>query len=370
MNIPVIPMEDELYINLDMRGTNIKETECVSHVEFINCNFAGMDLRGVDFMRCTFDSCDLRNAKLNNACLAGVHFFKTNITGTCFINADLEQASMHHMNASYVNFSGAIMIGFKAVSCTFVRTNFKEALLSKAKFNPQPFDVWSGVAYQKSDRYLSKIILLNLSNANFTGADLTDAEFYDYDLEGVKLTRASMIGTKIGSCRLDKANLSYANMQKSRILNSQTVGAVFYLANLRGLFVTNTDMHGANFSKAIFGASLFKDCDLRFTTFTEKSNMQACAFQECQMQNISLVGMKMIGCDFNNSDLTGADLSYSLLNKGDFHKTNLTSVNLSGASLRSAELSQANLTKTMLVGADLTNTCITYIKDSTSAGGE
>ena len=88
------------------------------------------------------------------------------------------------------------------------------------------------------------------------------------------------------------------------------------------------------------------------------------------MQNISLVGMKMIGCDFNNSDLTGADLSYSLLNKGDFHKTNLTSVNLSGASLRSAELSQANLTKTMLVGADLTNTCITYIKDSTSAGGE
>lgn len=357
MSIPVIPMEDELYINLDMRGTNIKDTEYAEHMEFVNCNFSGMDLRGVDFTRSTFDSCNMRNAKLDYSCLAGVSFIGTVVSGASFVGADLERASMHDMSANNVDFSEAVMIGFESVKASFIKTTFKNTLLSKAKFNVQRTNVWSGVPYQKSDRDLSKFVLLDMSNANFTGADLTEAEFFDCNLNGANFNKASLVGAKIASCLLNKTDLSNTSMQKSRLLNCQAVGANFWLANLFGMFVTNADMHGANFLAAKLGASLFKDCDLRFTVFSRGSTMQVCAFQGCDMQDINLSSIKMMGCDFNESDLTGSNLTYTVLNKGNFYNTNLTNANLRGASLRSTELDGANFTNANLAATNFTNAC-------------
>jgi uncharacterized protein YjbI with pentapeptide repeats len=176
--------------------------------------------------------------------------------------------------------------------------------------------------------------IINLSNSNLMGANLTEGFLSKANLSGADLSEAYLIKAK-----LDKANLKKANLDKAKLSD----------ANLSGANLSDALLSGAKLDKA----------------YLEKASLWRANLSDAKLRGALLSGALLSQANLEKADLSGANLSDALLSWANFSDAKLSGANLSGtnlwaadlpgAKLRVADLSGADLSSADLSGADLTD---------------
>ncbi|WP_328664652.1 pentapeptide repeat-containing protein [Nocardia salmonicida] len=97
------------------------------------------------------------------------------------------------------------------------------------------------------------LLRANLSGANLRGADLhaaelTRANLRGADLSGAKVIVADLTGAKLNSANLHTAELAGAKLNSADLSGADLSGANLYSANLRGADLSGADLSGADLS--------------------------------------------------------------------------------------------------------------------------
>ena len=207
----------------------------------------------------------------------------------------------------------------------------------------------------------------SLYNANLSGADLSKANLHDASFQTANLSKANLVGADLRAADLAFANLTEADLSGANLTQADLDGANLTQANLSGANLTQASLSGANLG----GANLFKallnranlavrDNPLRLTTNEAdfKAFLDSPESQDFKrgnrLQPANLRGANLTEADLSWANLSAADLSTADLHRGKLHCANLSDANLSGANLRGADLTIVTLVNTTLTGADLT----------------
>lgn len=152
-------------------------------------------------------------------------------------------------------------------------------------------------------------VRLDLSSADFAGAELGDV---------------SLIGADMSGANVFQVNLVEANLRGANLRGANLDGATLIKANLLGANLISASLIGAN---------------LGYADFTEASLCEA-----------NLSGANLRGTNLGYANLSEANLSEANLNRANLLVADLTSANLSGA-----ELQIANFLRTTLKGTKFRN---------------
>ncbi len=152
----------------------------------------------------------------------------------------------------------------------------------------------------------------DLSEANFSGANLRET-----DLGGANLAKTDFSRADLREANFNWANLSGANLSKADLTEANLCRADITGTNLNGAILSRADFSEANLRRSDLGEGTLSRADLR-------------------------------GADLREANLRGADLS-----EANFSGADLRGANLSGAALRGTHLSEANLSRADLSGAYL-----------------
>lgn len=141
-----------------LQGANFRRLQ-LKYINLKNADLSNADLSDIIWEKADFSGATLKNARLNRAILKDANFEK----------ADLAYADMLGADFSNSNFAGAFMDGVDIRAANFTKTNCE------------------GVVFDsdgpKDPQYLG---------ANFTDANLKDAEIYDIDNKFVYFCRTVM----------------------------------------------------------------------------------------------------------------------------------------------------------------------------------
>ncbi|MCT7982442.1 pentapeptide repeat-containing protein [Laspinema sp. A4] len=150
------------------------------------------------------------------------------------------------------------------------------------------------------------LIGCSLTQANFAGGDLQEANLSQADLRGADLREANLAGANLSGANLNEADLDGANL----------AGADLRGVNLRNTLFRNVYLSGANLSGS------------------------------------DLSGLDLSALNLNSATLMETNLSSANLQQTQLIGANLAGANLAGANLESANLTHANLTNANLIGAN------------------
>jgi uncharacterized protein YjbI with pentapeptide repeats len=155
-----------------------------------------------------------------------------------------------------------------------------------------------------------------------------DSPEVELDLVGANFSRANLYEANLHGANLSRANLYEANLHGANLSRANLSGADLIGANLQGANLQEADLQGANLSEA----------DLRLA---------------------DLVGADLREANLSRADLSMADLSWANLSKASLRWANFSRANLSWANFSRANLEGAILVRTLLQRANLSN-CRVY----------
>lgn len=169
---------------------------------------------------------------------------------------------------------------------------------------------------------LKKAVLdaTKLTEADFSGADLSHASLVGADLTGAELGRATMKGANFSKAILKDAHLFRADMRNAVLSHADLRRTPLFKSNL-----SHADLRGADLEGAYLFEAVLSEANLK-------------------------------GANFVKADLREADLRGFYLARAKLHGANLQEANLSGANLVRADLSGTNLRNTNLSRAKLIGT--------------
>lgn len=305
-------------------------------VEWFGCDKSGLDLSGINWNGATVLNCDFSNSDLSNTNFAGATFYANK-----HINANLSNASFIGNNNwenwyggdfTGANLSGAIFSSnvsndkqLRISSTIFTNANLTNADLSGAYILQSNFigadltgaslagvRIWgSGNKYERSSYItasefnkaqnrqvkdvrdidlsnfdLSQVISpffqgVNLNNANFTGSDLSMAEFnYVEGLSSNQLRSAS----KLDAIKFVGTDLKFFDLSNIDFMGRPDNFDSFNECDLRGVNFSNSrfgiksniiapiDLTGTNLTNSYIAGSIaganFSNTNLSGTTFT------------------------------------------------------------------------------------------------------
>jgi uncharacterized protein YjbI with pentapeptide repeats len=165
---------------------------------------------------------------------------------------------------------------------------------------------------------------------DLSGEELTDANLSGADLSDADLRRANLFGAKLFRTDLSGADLSDADLRRANLF-----GAKLFRANLTGALLTGSDMSHANLEFANLSDAVLV------------CNLEHAYLGGANLSRANLTGANLSRADLSSADLTGAnlsraELSYAILDSADLTSANLTGANLSSTSFRSAKLERAS----------------------------
>ena len=120
---------------------------------------------------------------------------------------------------------------------------------------------------------------LDLSNSDFTGANLTNFNLSNTNLSGANLTGAALWSTNLTGANLTGANLGMAYLRGANLSGANLTGA-----NLKGANLQDANLSGANFPQPIEGQRGKKNNDLL------AGNYEEVVFENKQLLPITKVG--------------------------------------------------------------------------------
>ena len=116
----------------------------------------------------------------------------------------------------------------------------------------------------------SRIIIrsFRFGGPKFVEVDLSEANFRGADLSGIFLTGAKLILTNFRDTQLTGAKLNEADLLQANLSGANLSGAWLHKCNLRGVYFSEADLRGADFYEADFGGANLRGADLRKANFS------------------------------------------------------------------------------------------------------
>lgn len=146
--------------------------------------------------------------------------------------------------------------------------------------------------------------------------DLTDEDLSEMDLRGINLGAVDLSEADFYGTDLRDANLKMAVLTDADFSAADLAGAELYKANLSGAFLTEADLSGAYLAEANLNKADLRGCKLHQVDFTE-----------ADLRSSNLSESDLTGVNFSHANVTDANFSYSTLaqanliglNYGSFH---------------------------------------------------
>jgi uncharacterized protein YjbI with pentapeptide repeats len=211
---------------------------------------------------------------------------------------------------------------------------------------------WSGV----------RLRWLNISAADLTDADLSEAQLQNFtataaQLDGARLHGAQMTGLFAKDASLIRADLSHtraasatfdgANLEQADLTGALLTGANFVEANLRGCNFQRADLDGAQLNSAKIDEADFTGADLSGAELTGLE-LRLAEFAGAQFGHVvadfcDLEYMRLPGANFDHAMLRGALLTGSQMPDACFRSANLFEAGLADIEWERADLRDADL---------------------------
>lgn len=329
--------------NIDFSGATL------SNSIFINTKLLGVDLKGSNLINASFggaklftvnfDKANLANANFNNVTFNAVSFRKANLTGANFQNVDFDEVKE-------VDFSGADLTDIQ-VNETFsfgkiiydddtkLDAYFEKIERMFSKQDSPGIDLAGAVHLTKED--ISRTGL-DLSRANFCGADLRDTNLSQVNLQGADLSYTKLRGANLYKAKLNRANLSGADFYNGdNEIAPDGIDIELCGADLQGADLTEAILHSAQLTGANLQKATLVQSELIQANFT-RANLKSAI-----MSYADLSGADLVMADLRDADLRGANLQSAKLVQSNLTGAQLKNANLSGADLSGAILGDINL---------------------------
>jgi uncharacterized protein YjbI with pentapeptide repeats len=208
-----------------------------------NIVFDKAELSSANLMYCNFDSTSLPNANLDKALLlettwgkadwsgvktAGQTFYKADMRGMIFAEADLTNANFLECDLSGVDFTGAILLNTNFMGCKLIGAKFRGANAIGATFvkgcDLSSADLSSGnfsrANFGASNLSNSQLIKGVFDQANFAEANLTEADCRLSSMKSSMLRKVSARRALLAGVNFDNAIMQHADLRGADLRNS------------------------------------------------------------------------------------------------------------------------------------------------------
>jgi uncharacterized protein YjbI with pentapeptide repeats len=150
-----------------------------------------------------------------------------------------------------------------------------------------------------------------LRRANLSGCYLNPAHLYRSDLREIDLSRALLNGANLRGANLTGANLEQANLDAAILSGANLTGASLRRANLTRVNLTGADLTDADLTEANFSGAALNRSNLN------RANLKETDFYEAVLNDVSTVGSRFAGAIFGYTVFQNCDLSQATdLDKG------------------------------------------------------
>ena len=257
------------------------------------------------------------------------------------------------MDLKNANFSGANLSGAEFTNVTLDSANFSNANLTGAIFKAA---FATTINFNKAD----------LSNSSLTSVSLINADFTDAKLAGVQT-----YGSANFSTRLDQRTKLPADWQewlgfligpgaKLRFFNSKSAPLVLPanatggIRHLEGLDCYQCSFAGLDLKRANFSKAVFTG-----RTSFDGANLAGANFTSVTLRSIPNQSQELGSLGFKGSTLSGAIFTFA-----DIPNTNFENATLAGASFNHTKLSDPNFKNVNLTGINLSKAIMTGVSFS------
>ncbi len=204
---------------VDLSGKDLQFLD-LSGLVFKGARLAGADLYGVDFTGSNLRGSDLSGAKLDRATIIHADFSGANLSKATLLRPTV-YADLSANLADAPRFSGANLTEIR-VMAQLDGADFKGADLMRADFSPREIRPGQGT--------IATLMKNLLRSCDFTGARLREA-----DLRYAVLTFSRLIEVDLSGANLMGADLSRADLAGADLTGADLTGADFDGANLSGV---------------------------------------------------------------------------------------------------------------------------------------
>ncbi|MCB0062116.1 MAG: pentapeptide repeat-containing protein [Caldilineaceae bacterium] len=239
------------------------------HLDCVNVNLMGRDLRAAD--------------------LHGGNFVEANLRGADLTNADLREADLSGADLTGANLENAKLEGAKLIGTNLTQAYVRGADLRNASLN--------GADFIEADLTGVSLTETLLQGAGFEKAKLIEVQLQNTNIAGVVFTGANLQGADLTGAQLQGARLSQADLSGSFLVGADLSGAWLNLATLTGADLTGANLSGA----AMMGANLS-------STKLERAKLFGAVLVGAQMQGVLLYGADLTGARLFRAELTINDL--------------------------------------------------------------
>ncbi|KYF90705.1 hypothetical protein BE20_16880 [Sorangium cellulosum] len=287
--------------------------------DLTGADLRGLDLSGAALQQALLERADLRGCTLSGADLSGAVLARANLEGVRLAGATLDGANLGEAQARGADFGGARL----------ARAVLQRGALEEAVFR--------GADLRGAD-----LLEARLPRGDLEGALADEVLFFECDLEGAKLDRASLRKATFYRCRMAGASLAEAVLEGAALVESRAEGASLRGAranNLRlvlGCELGGADLSGAELALATMRGAAMAKADLSAV------RADGCDLSESSLREARLAGASLRGARLIRTDLADAELS----------DANLMEAMLQGAKVPGASFQRANLFRANLMGAE------------------
>lgn len=284
----------------------------------IDADFGEADFSGADLSRAKLESGKGTKAKLTQARLleADLRFCdlsKGDLSGADLSRADLSLAMLDKVRCDEANFSGAKLDMAKLTKCRLQHTNFSQARGEMTFFSGSVFTRANlqGVALTKCD-----FAEADLGQADFSESTLRGVIFRDVTGLGARFVKADLQGTSTtGKSSFRDANFAGVSGRRSVWQDVDLSDADFSYADLREGYFTSANCEGASFFAAKLKGSSFMRARLVNTRFVSadlcsadltKTTIVDTQFTLSNCYDAKFLGAKIATCDFLEANTTAA----------------------------------------------------------------
>lgn len=227
-------------------------------------DLSGKDLRFVDFS----------GLDLSGAILDGANLERASMAHCKFVEASVQRANLSLADITGTDFSGANLTGAN-LSDTAAVLGFENAILDGANLQRVKYP---GCYFRGSSLQNVEFRHAMLEGADFSGANMASAELVSANLEGAVLDRSILDGASFDFAVLRKASLrdvhavitsfnradlTDAVIEQSKLALSHLEYATLIQASLLNSAFDGASLRGANFSRATVENCSFRGADLR-----------------------------------------------------------------------------------------------------------
>jgi len=344
---------------------------CLDGAFLINCNFTGANLNGASLVRIKMGNTILHHARLIGANLFQANLNHVGLIHTCFLAANLQEATVHYMSVLYnthfqfanlKNVEPAIQFvphdgPVNAIIVSelptpddtqptqrtrdkpLVITEQEKGILLGAKVACKVACIDNGdgtvtlslaaTVYKNPERHQQiKTTLTSVLPDVLT--DLISA--YDDEIDLCEHNEAFLLSVLRSSDQQAKAQIIAAASHQNKIRFLNTLFEKFRehtgQLNLSNVDLSNLDLRGINL----------------YDTKLNGANMHGCDLLQANLRGAQMIGANLNGAFLHDADLSYADLSDARLIKAKLTNARLMQVNLSRAVLKFANLDGAELT--------------------------